>query len=318
MGVDFLTPLDALFALAAVVPLGALALARRRELEVRRAFRLSVPRARAVAPAALAVALLPALLGVAAAQPVVVRQRQVSQRADAQAYIVFDTSLSMAARHGPHAPSRLTRAKREALRLVASLGDIPVGIAAMTDRTLPNLLPTTDLGLVDRTIRQSVGIDRPPPSLRYPDRATTLRALVPMGTARFYSTGVTHRILVVFTDGESAGPLRPRPGDQPLLVPPLFVHVWQSGEHVYRRGVLDRRYVADPTSRDTLERFAASTRGRVFAEGETGALAATIRAAAGDATARTTVRQYARIPLAPWFVLAGALPLAFLLWRRNL
>ena len=29
------------------------------------------------------------------------------------------------------------------------------------------------------------------------------------------------------------------------------------------------------------------------------------------------VDAYARVPLAPWFVLAGILPLAFLLWRRN-
>jgi len=29
------------------------------------------------------------------------------------------------------------------------------------------------------------------------------------------------------------------------------------------------------------------------------------------------VDSYARIALAPWFVLAGALPLAFLLWRRT-
>ena len=30
------------------------------------------------------------------------------------------------------------------------------------------------------------------------------------------------------------------------------------------------------------------------------------------------VNTYARVPLAPWFVLGGIAPLGFLLWRRNL
>lgn len=317
MGIDFLTPLDALFALAAVLPLGALWLARRRELQVRRTLRLAVPRTRTLAPVAVAVALLPALLGVAAAQPVVIRQQQLSQRADAQVFLVFDTSLSMSARSGPHGPSRLERAKRDALRLLPALGDLPVGIATMTDRTLPNLMPTTDLGLLDRTVQQSIGIDRPPPSLKYSNRATTLRALVPLGTAHYYSTGVKHRILVVFTDGESSGPLRPGPGDATLDVPPLLVHVWKNGERIYRNGVPDKRYVTDPTSGALLQQFATLTRGRVFGENQIGALADTIRASAGHATAHTTVQEYARTPLAPWFVLAGILPLGFLLWRRN-
>jgi hypothetical protein len=37
----------------------------------------------------------------------------------------------------------------------------------------------------------------------------------------------------------------------------------------------------------------------------------------GYAGTRTHVDAYARVALAPWFVLAGMVPLAFLLWRRN-
>jgi len=320
MGVTFLTPLDVLFALAAAVPLAALVLARRRAAEVRRALALAAPHGRALAPVVAALVLLPALLGVAAMQPVVVHQQRLSQRADAQAYFVFDTSLSMSARAGRHAPSRLARAKRDALRLVPTLGDLPVGLASMTDRTLPNLLPTTDLGLIERTLTQSVGIDRPPPSQQYSGRATTFQALLPIGNSHFYATGVTHRILVVFTDGESAKlpPNYAVGGSTSPVVTPFLVHVWAANEHVYVHGRPDRRYRPDAGSATSLQTFANLTHGRVFDERRLGSLAAAIHAAAGSASAHTTVVQYARVALAPWFVLAGAVPLAFLLWRRNL
>ena len=37
-----------------------------------------------------------------------------------------------------------------------------------------------------------------------------------------------------------------------------------------------------------------------------------------EGSAGTAVLVYARVPLAPWFVLAGVFPLGFLLYRRNL
>lgn len=319
MDVSFLTPWDALFGLAAVVPLVALWFAQRRLRQVRQALSLPTRPRRAAAAAAVSLVLLPALVGVAAAQPVVVRRQPLTQRADAQAYVVFDTSRSMSARTARGAPSRLARAKREALQLVSRLGDIPVGIASMTDRTLPNLLPTTNLGLVDRTIRQSVGVDRPPPSQRYSGRATALDALVQLGEAHFYAPGVQHRIAVVFTDGESAK----LPQDFALVaqlehvVPPIFVHVWSPGERIFERGgKVDRAYASDPRSAAALEHFAGLTGGRVFGEDEIGRVAAAVQAAAGPTQATTTVREYARLALAPWFVLAGVLPLAYLFWRR--
>jgi hypothetical protein len=318
--VSFLTPLGSLFAIAAAVPLAALLVTERRASHVRGMLSLTTPPRRALAPVVLALVLLPALVAVAAAQPVVVRQRLLSQRADAQAFFVFDTSLSMSARPSRDAPSRLARAKLEALRLRAALGDIPVGIASMTDRTLPSLLPTTDAALFVRTLRQSVGIDRPPPSQRYPDRATALQALFSIAGAHFFAPGVTHRLLVVFTDGEAAK----LPADarfsfpQESLVPPLLVHVWSADERVYLHGRVDRRYEPDPTSAQALAEFASLTHGRVFGEHDLGRVAAAIRTEAGKAAARTTVDAYARIALAPWFVLGGIVPLGFLFWRRNL
>ena len=321
MDISFLTPVDALFALAAVVPLAALLLAHRRASEVWQALSLAAPRARAVAPVVVSLALLPALLGVAAAQPVVVRERQLSQRADAQAYFVFDTSLSMSARAGLHATSRLERAKREALRLVPSLGDLPVGLASMTDRTLPDLMPTTDPALFSRTLAASVGINTPPPSQSYRGRATTLEALVPILQAHFFASSTRHKLIVVFTDGESSK-LPPVLRYQVQKLPgvtTLFVHVWATGERIFKPGGRpDPGYTADPTSGDALASFAGLVGGKEFSEQQLGRVAAAAQDGVGHSGTERRVETYARIALAPWFLLAGVVPLGFLLWRRNL
>jgi hypothetical protein len=318
-GLTFLTPLASLFVLAAAVPLAALLLAERRAERIRRLLRAHGPGRRALVPVVLALVLLPCLVAVAAAQPVVVRQRQVSERADAQAFVVLDTSLSMRASARAGAPTRLARAKQLALRLERALPDVPFGIASMTDRTLPNLMPTVDETLFTRTIEQAVGIDRPPPSQPHKGRATTFDAIAPLVQAQFYAPGVEHKILVVLTDGE-AEPL------SPVLrltlqrqVQPFLVHVWAAGERIHRRGgKVVPGYSADPSSEAALRRLASLAGGRVFSEHDFGDLEHAARAAAGQARTQTQVTSYARVPLAPWFVLAGAAPLAFLLWRRIL
>jgi hypothetical protein len=318
-GVSFLTPLDALFVLGALVPLAALLFTERRADAVRRLLSVASPGRRAILPVVIALVLLPALVAVAAAQPVVVRERLVSERADAQAFVLFDTSLSMRASAGPGKATRLTRAKRLALRLQAKLADVPTGIASMTDRSLPNLMPTTDQTLFDRTVKLSVQINEPPPSQQYKGRATTFSALVPLVESHFYSPDVQRRVLIVFTDGESAQV-------SPLIrytlqrqVSPVYVHVWQPGERIYANGRVDPRYVSDPTSRGALDKLAQLTGGaRSFDEHDFGGISRAARDAVGRAGTRTRVDAYARVALAPWFVLGGLAPLGFLLWRRNL
>jgi hypothetical protein len=102
-------------------------------------------------------------------------------------------------------------------------------------------------------------------------------------------------------------------------VAPVFVHVWSAGEQIYHRGGrADRMYVSDPSSADALNQLASITGGgRAYTEQESAKVAKAARAAVGFAGTRTHVAAYARVALAPWFVLAGILPLAFLLWRRN-
>lgn len=321
MGFTFLTPLDALFALAAAVPLAALWLAHSRMEHVRRFFSLASPRRRELAGVVASLALLPALMGVAAAQPVVVQRHMLQQRLDVQAFFVFDTTRSMTARTGLRGPTRLDRAKREAEEVIPQLGDIPVGVATMTDRVLPELMPTPNFALIRRTIQQSVGFNRPPPSEVYSGRVPNFPALYSIPIANFYSPGVRQRILVVFTDGETtpfhSGVDYDRAETLGMSLHLLFVHVWAPTERIYVHGRVDPRYTPDPTSAGALRRFAAASHGRVFAENDLHALEQTIRQEAGSSPVATKVSGYARVALAPWFVLAGIIPLAFLLYRRN-
>lgn len=319
MGVSFLTPFDALFALAAAIPLAALWLTQANIHRIRGLFALAPVRRRELTSIVGALALLPMLVGVAAAQPVVVRHRSLGERSDVQAFFVFDTTLSMAARKAPGDPSRLERSIRDAEKILPQLGDIPVGVVAMTDRALPVLMPTPDQALVLRTLRLSVGINRPPPSEYYRGQVPTLQSLFPIANSNLFNPGVSHPILVVFTDGETH-PLQTVVGDalaREMPVHPIFVHVWAPDERIFGRGRLDSGYVPDPKSAAVLNQFARLSRGHVFGENSLGALVHEIRDEAGTTPARTAVLGYARVPLAPWFVLAGVIPLAFLIYRRN-
>lgn len=311
----------ALFALSAALPLAALAVMERRTRILRRLFSLQEPRGRELGTAAAALAALPALVAIAAAQPVVVHRQLVSQRADAEIFVVFDTSQSMTARSSPRAPTRLERAEREVKQILPQLGDIPLGLGTMTDRVLPDIMPTTNDVLIERTIRQSVGINRPPPSGQYRDKATNLTALFQLPTFRLYSESASkHSILVVFTDGESP-PLQPGVGAQlalQLTIPPLFVHTWAPTERVYTHGSIDPRYRLDAQSGAVLQQFAEATHGQVFAENDLSGLVHAIRAEAGPSRKRAALLGFSRVALGPWFLLAGVFPLGFLFWRRNL
>jgi hypothetical protein len=225
----------------------------------------------------------------------------------------------MQAARSPTGPTRLERAKRLALRLERALPDLPIGVASMTDRSLPNVMPTVDQTLFARTVHHAVGIDRPPPSQPHKGRATTFDAIVPIVESHFFPDTLQRRLLVVFTDGEAAQV-------SPLLkltlqrrVSTLFVHTWQPGERIFvAGGKVDPGYAPDPTSTEALARMAAIVDGKSVDERQVGRMIRDARDAVGNAETHSVAAGYARVPLAPWFVLAAVLPLAFLLWRRNL
>jgi hypothetical protein len=187
----------------------------------------------------------------------------------------------------------------------------------MTDRTLPVIMPTVDRTLFARTVEQSIAVDRPPPSQAHQGRATTFEAIVPLVQSNFFSQGVQRRLLVVFTDGESAT-------ISPLLklqlqrrVAPIFVHVWAPEERIWHGQRADPNYTADSLSIDALGQLASDAGGVSYDEHDVGRIERTAHDAVGQAQAHSVVSGFARVPLAPWIILAGVVPLAFLLWRRN-
>ncbi len=165
-----LTPLGALVIVAVVLPLAAIAEVARRLRATRAALGLRAPRRGGDLAALAALVGTFVLLALAATQPALSHDTVARVRKDAQALFVLDTSRSMAAAASRNGPTRLARAKAAATTLRASIPDVEAGVATLTDRVLPNLLPVADRPSFDATVRRSVGIEEPPP------RSTTLRA----------------------------------------------------------------------------------------------------------------------------------------------
>lgn len=319
MHLAFLTPIASLAVLLAGVPLGAGLLLGRRDAIARRALALPTPLRSSRFGPAIAIAVAVGLIGIAAAQPVIQHKTTHHERTNAEAWVVFDTSLSMAASTTPRAPDRLERARRFALALRARLQSIPVGVASLTDRVLPHLFPTSDESAFARDVRYAIGVDSPPPQRFYANRATSLDALSSFVTAAYFRPQTQYRAVIVLTDGESlpvtpglAATLRKPPG-----VHVVFVHVWKPDDRIYTTSVADPNYRPDPNSGAFLERVASNLHGTAVSEGDVGGAAAAARAALG-AGPITKVSETARVALMPWVTLAAFAPLAFLLWRRNL
>ena len=311
----FLTPLAALVAPAALLPLGAAALGRRHAGAVGRALGLEPPSTRSglVRPALAAAAIV--LLGVAAAQPVLERRSSERVRKDVQALFVLDTSRSMAASATATSPTRLDRAIAAAVRLRASIPEVPSGVATLTDRVLPDLLPVADTTSFDGVVRRSVAIESPPPRDQSV-RATTYAALADIASGNYFAPSASRRIVVLLTDGESA-PVdagrvaRALPATKGYRL--VTVRFWNGDEAVYGSGGKpESGYRPDPSGRVILDGLAAADGGRAFEESRLGAAASSLRGFAGHGpTAVAQGERRSRLALAP-FLAAVALVLLLL------
>jgi hypothetical protein len=319
MHLAFLTPLASLAVLLAGIPLAAWLLLVKRDAVARRLLSLPTPlRSSRFGPAA-AIAVAAALIGVAAAQPVIQHKTTHRERTDAEAWVVFDISLSMAASQGPHARDRLERARRFALALRPRLQSIPVGVASLTDRVLPNLFPTPDESAFAGDVERAIGVNSPPPQRFYANRATELDALTSLVTSAYFRPQTRYRAVIVLTDGESL-PVSPTLAvmmRKPPGVHLIFVHIWNPNDRIYTTTVPDPNYRPDPNSGAFLQRVAAAVHGTAVSEGDVRGATAAARAALG-AGPIARVTETARVALMPWVTLAAFAPLAFLLWRRNL
>jgi hypothetical protein len=315
----FLTPLGALTALAALPAAAAWLAGRRRVRAVRRSLGLVAPAGARPLRAAAALAAL-AALGLAAAQPALTHESHVRTRSDAEALFVVDTSRSMEASSTPTSPTRLSRALAAAVRLRASIADVPSGIATLTDRVLPDLLPVPDVESFDAVAERAVAIESPPPR-ETAVRATTFAALDDIASGNYFAPGTTRRLVVLLTDGEST-PIDP--GAIARALPAsrgyrlLAVRLWHGGEKVYDGdGKVEAAYRPDPLGRVVLDGVVSAAGGRAFEESRIGAAQAYLRDSAGSGP--TTVARGATVsrqPLAPYLAGLALLALAVSLLPR--
>jgi hypothetical protein len=318
--IQFLAPFGGAVAVLGVVPLLASLAVVLRATRVRSRLGLRSPTRRSRLPVLAALVLVSVLVGLAAAEPVIARGHVRHIRVGAEALFVVDTSRSMLARPSENAPTRLTRAKQSALALRSSLDDVRVGLASLTDRTLPHLLSSADPDVFALVLARSIGIEAPGPSGLYTTRATDLGALAVIPTHGYFPASARRRLVVVFTDGES------RPFDSlrlrsifgtPPAIETIVVRFWSDEERVYTRGLPDAAYRPDSGSAKAVAGFAAATGGTVYGERDLGAATARAREVLEGARATAVDRDTTQTPLAPYLVASVLVPLSFLLVRRS-
>jgi hypothetical protein len=320
MGLAFLTPFGALLGLLALLPLGVYVFRQRRVARIRGVLGLRGPSLRSRAPVALSVAAVPALLGLAAMQPVIESDRVRQQRTDAEAWMVLDTSRSMLASEKAGSATRFERERELAVRLSEELPEVPMGLASMTDRVLPHVFPTTDGRVVRTAVREAMGIEQPGPTVSLTGTpTTTFDSLAAIPTRNYFSPVAKKRLLVVMTDGET------RPPEQDLSGPfgrgkkitTLIVRVGNPGEQIWFGGTPEDAYQPYGDAAAALNRVADQTGGRIL-EDDPKAVVAAARAALGTGPTADRIIEGERQALMPWVTLAAFLPLGFVLFRRNL
>jgi hypothetical protein len=316
----FLTPAAALVAAAVLLPLAAFVLAERRVAAVRRLLQLGPPRGGVNIPllASLAAAVL--VLALAAAQPALSHTEKQRVRTDAEVLFVLDISQSMAASSGPRGSTRLERATSAAMRLRSSIPEVPSGVATLTDRVLPNLLPVPDAAAFSATLEQTVAINQPPPR-ELNVRATNFEALSAIPRSGYFEHSATHRAVVVLTDGESSFFDAASVGRSLTAAPRtsfLAVQFWRGNEAIYSAsGKTDPNYRPDPAGKTQLATLAGAAHGQVFPEGETSRAAIALRSVVESGPTRFVGRTQSRQPLAPYVALVALLPLGVIFARSR-
>ena len=322
--VSFLTPLAGIFALAALLPLAVFLGRQRRAQEIRSTLALAGPSGTSRAALAASLALVPALLGLAASQPVIESARMRPERTDAEAFIAIDISRSMFASARRGSPTRLDRAREAVALLQRGLPEIPVGLATFNETVLPYVLPTTDVRVIDATLADSLSIEGagPPPLSEFiiPELTTSINALAAVPKANYFSSSAEKRLLVVLTDGETteATDVLARAFQRRPRIQTIFVRLWDASERIYTTGVAESGYVPDPALTARLEDASALVGGRLLSEGQLDEVQEAAERFLGSGSTRARELGGERLALMPYVTLMAFLPLAFLLWRRNL
>ena len=319
MAVSFLTPLAAAVGLVVGLAVWARVVARRRAERTAVALGLAPADRRGLAVDVVLLGLVGLLVALAAAQPVVSRSEATHGRDGAEVLVVFDVTRSMLARRAPSEPTRLERSRDVAKRLRAAIPDTRVGVASLTDRVLPHLFPTLGTNSFVSVVNRAIGIERPPPDRRA-NKATAFSSLGDIGRSAFFKRETPRRVAVVVSDGETL------PVDLDVLrerlvegrVSMVFVQVWRGDESVFdTNGERDAAYRPDRTGGRTLRRVAGALEAPVLNEGDVAGLTAAVRERIGTGTLVPQGRQVVSHELAPHALLAAFVPLALILYRRN-
>jgi von Willebrand factor type A domain len=317
VSIELLTPEGAALGVLVALPLAAMLAAGRRAERARSLLGLEGPGSGGVGPG-LALLACAALLGLAAAQPVLTEREDVRARTDVEALVVLDSSRSMLAAAGPTEETRFDRARDAARRLVAAMPDVPVGLASMTDRVVPHAFPTPRRSVFLATLDRVLGVEQPPPA-GSDSRATSLAALARVADGALFSPDAERRLLVVLTDGES----RPFSGSElstalaEARIETILVQISQPDERVFGPdGEPEPGYVPDPASADVIATL-GSELGGAFGERQLDEATQAARDYLGSGPVESVGREVGAIHLAPWAVLAALIPLGFLIWRRN-
>ena len=226
----------------------------------------------------------------------------------------------MLASESPSGRNRFERARAAAPRIRDGLPEIPVGVASLTDRALPHLLPTVNEKAFNATIDRTIGVDRPPPLQRDNRVASTFDALRALPQRNFFAPQTTKRLVVFLTDGESRlySARRIRASFRAQSAGLMVAHFWRPGERIFRKnGSPEGAYTADSASAENVRTLARGVGGRAFDEDRLDGLLAAIRTYIGTGKARPLGEDDTRTSLAPYVFLGAFVPLGFLLWRRN-
>jgi len=317
LSVSFLTPLAGLVAFAVVFPLVAFVRTENRLARVRSLLRLGPPAASRATVIVLPI--IAVLVGIAAAQPVIEQWEEHAARTDAQALFAFDTSRSMLASAGPAEPTRFDRAVKAARRMRAALGEVPVGVASLTDRVLPHVFPTANPRSFDAVLRYSIGVERPASDEGNNKVASSLEATSAFASGNYFR-GAARRLLVVFTDAEThdVGAAALGHAFANGRIETLVVRVGSERDRIYRGSRVETAYIPPPDAAAAAEAYADVVGGRAFDEGELDGAIAASRSMIGSGGAVTRAEIIDIRPLGPYVFLAALVPLSFLLLRRNL
>jgi hypothetical protein len=318
VSISFLTPLAGLVAFAVILPLVAFVRSEARSAQVRELLRLAPPGGSRRQTIAILVTLA-ILAGIGAAQPVLEQTREHQMRTDVQAFFLFDTSRSMAASRGEGEETRFDRAREAGREVRHALGDVPVGIASLTDRVLPFVFPSPNPDSFDQVMRYSIGVDRPPAREGGNAQVSTLDATSVLAE-RYFFRGARKRLAVIFTDAESRA-IHPETLSQQFAeqdITTILIRFGNDRERIFRPGGGEEPYRPEPGAAATAEEYAQAVGGQAFDEGQVGDAIAAAKRIVGTGRSRMRFEASDVQPLGPYVFLAALFPLSFLLWRRNL